>query len=527
MKKLNILTLKRIFSIILSFVISFSFLQITFADETDDPSETVIEPSDDEQDSSGDITPLLDISLTDNYGVKLSFECENPEATYAIYKSASTADSFSEIYTASGLADHESYIDEAVIGGRIYYYRLDAVVNDTVYSSDVSNIKVPLQSPGNLKATIKSSSKVKLEWDEVTGANKYIIFRSNKKKSGFKKIGTSSKTTYTDKTTTSGKAYYYKIRAKYTKNSWASSGFSKIKAVYQKPDTPTVYASSSRDVVNLSWNKVSGAKMYYIYRKGADASKYKLIKKTKKISYTDKKVTDGKKYNYKIKAVYKKDGKVIKSKASAAVSVTVTYIDPDGKMIALTFDDGPGKYTQAIVNCLKKYNAHATFFVVGQNVNSYKSALKSAYDAGCEIGNHSYSHPKLTSLSSSGVSSQIKNTDSKVKNITGEKTSIMRPPYGAYDSTVKSIVGKPLILWSIDTLDWKTRSTSSTVSCVMSKKYDGAIVLMHDIHQPTKNAALQIIPKLIDQGYQLVTVSELAKYKGYTMKNGHVYNSFK
>ncbi len=196
-------------------------------------------------------------------------------------------------------------------------------------------------------------------------------------------------------------------------------------------------------------------------------------------------------------------------------------------MVALTFDDGPSKHTKAIVDCLFKNNSAATFFVVGNRIDSYKDTVKHTYKMGCELANHSYSHPILTGLTAKQIKSEINKTDNKVKALTGQKTALLRAPGGGYNSTVKKAVGKPLIQWSDDTLDWKTRSKSATVNYVMKNVQDGDIVLMHDLHEPTKEAALELIPKLKKKGYQIVTVSELAKYKGYDLKNGTVYFSFR
>ena len=101
----------------------------------------------------------------------------------------------------------------------------------------------------------------------------------------------------------------------------------------------------------------------------------------------------------------------------------------------------------------------------------------------------------------------------------------MRPPYGAINDTVKANVGMPMILWSIDTLDWKTRNAQSTINNVMTKVKDGDIILMHDIHTETVDAALTLIPKLEEAGYQLVTVSEMAQAKGVTLENGKAYST--
>lgn len=118
-------------------------------------------------------------------------------------------------------------------------------------------------------------------------------------------------------------------------------------------------------------------------------------------------------------------------------------------------------------------------------------------------------------------------TDAAVKSVIGVKTTVARTPGGAANGTVKSSIGKPIIFWSIDTLDWKTRSKTKTINTVLDQVKDGDIILMHDIHEPSKEAALYLIPKLKKMGYQLVTVSELAQYRGYKLKNGTVYSSFR
>ena len=128
-------------------------------------------------------------------------------------------------------------------------------------------------------------------------------------------------------------------------------------------------------------------------------------------------------------------------------------------MVALTFDDGPGVYTDDIVDCLNKYGGHATFFVVGNRVNTYKKQLNYAYDSGNEIANHTYSHPILTTIGTSKIKSQISKTDKAVEKITGQKPTLVRAPGGATNKTVRKAVSKPFIHWSIDTLDWKHRNS--------------------------------------------------------------------
>ena len=215
---------------------------------------------------------------------------------------------------------------------------------------------------------------------------------------------------------------------------------------------------------------------------------------------------------------FDKDGKLTSKKES--------QVDPSRPMIALTFDDGPGPRTSELLDQLEKYNAHATFFMLGQKVSSYPDAIKKMKQIGCELGNHSFDHADLSTLDSAGIQSEISKTNDGIRNIAGSGATLMRPPYGAVNSTVSSSVGMPMILWNIDTLDWKTHNAQSTIDAVMTKVKDGDIILMHDIHTETVDAALQLIPKLQSEGYQLVTVSELAAAKGKQLLNGETYTDF-
>ncbi len=198
----------------------------------------------------------------------------------------------------------------------------------------------------------------------------------------------------------------------------------------------------------------------------------------------------------------------------------------DQKMVALTYDDGPSKYTSTILDILEQYNSVATFFVVGENVSNYSSSVLRAYNMGCQIGNHTYGHPNLTKLDTAGIQSQISATNTAVQNVIGVAPTIMRPPGGNYNATVKSAVGMPLILWSIDTLDWKTKNATSTINAVLNNVKDGDIVLMHDLYEATATASRTIIPSLINSGYQLVTIEEMALLRG-GMSAGSVYNYFR
>lgn len=290
------------------------------------------------------------------------------------------------------------------------------------------------------------------------------------------------------------------------------------------PGKTKIKVTTSKSKVYITWKQVEHATAYRIYRKKA-GGEYHLIKISKKLRYCDKDVKVGAIYTYKVVTVNSNESKTVKGKKSNEEQICVSAIDPNKKMVALTFDDGPGIYTESIVKCLRKYGMHGTFFMVGSNVKKYPEAVKAVYESGCEVANHTYSHVNLSKASISKMKSEVSKTNSAIKKIIGESPKLLRPPYGATSSTVKSAIDMPQILWSIDTLDWKTRNTAKTVSAVMNNVKDGAIVLMHDIHKPTRDAALQIIPKLVKKGYQLVTVSELAEYKDVSLKGGKTYSA--
>lgn len=201
-------------------------------------------------------------------------------------------------------------------------------------------------------------------------------------------------------------------------------------------------------------------------------------------------------------------------------------IDPDKPMLAITFDDGPGKYTNRLLKILEKYDAKATFFLVGNNISKYPDAVKKMDALGCEYGNHTMAHADLTKLKKKDIKKQIDRTDAELKKIVGKKTTLIRPPYGAVNQTLRETAQKPLILWSMDTLDWKKKDAKKVRNYIMKYVEDGEIILVHDIHKTTVDAMEKVIPELIKKGYQLVTVSELAGARGTDLQAGTKYFSF-
>ena len=202
---------------------------------------------------------------------------------------------------------------------------------------------------------------------------------------------------------------------------------------------------------------------------------------------------------------------------------------PRPKAVALTFDDGPRtdrERTPKVLNILKKYDAHATFFVVGQYVSSAVDVLKQEVAQGCEIANHSWDHTNMTTLSMNGVNKQYDKTAKLVKKLVGYDIKLLRPPYGAISQQMRNSLKHPMILWNVDTLDWKTKNPKAIFKKVKKEVKDGDIILMHDIHPTTAESLEKVISWLQDNGYDVLTVSELAKRKGAEMSNGKAYGGF-
>ena len=203
-----------------------------------------------------------------------------------------------------------------------------------------------------------------------------------------------------------------------------------------------------------------------------------------------------------------------------------TVLDSNKPMIALTFDDGPSKYTGEILDTLELYDVKATFFVLGSRVEQYPETMKKMNEIGCEIASHTYHHHDLTKLPPEGVISEISSTNVAVKNVLGYETYLVRPPYGATTEEVRANIGYPLVMWSVDTTDWQSKDAASVVNHVLSVAKDGDVVLMHDIYESTVEAVKMMIPILQERGYQIVTVSEMAKARGATLEHGQNYYHF-
>ena len=198
-------------------------------------------------------------------------------------------------------------------------------------------------------------------------------------------------------------------------------------------------------------------------------------------------------------------------------------IDTSKKLIAFSFDDGPKRgNTERILEALDKQDFRASFFILGQNAKEYPDIVEKIYKSGNEVSGHSWSHPLLTKLSQGGIKEQQDKMNDAISKACGTTAVSFRPPYGGINDNVKQVIDGPLILWSVDTLDWKTRNAKNTEKVILEKAKDGDIVLMHDIHKQTVEAVENVLPILKEKGYEVCTVSELLEAKGVKAGKGDV-----
>ena len=206
------------------------------------------------------------------------------------------------------------------------------------------------------------------------------------------------------------------------------------------------------------------------------------------------------------------DDQIVSTKNELEVIAQKSPNRSSSKIVALTFDDGPApENTEIVLNVLEKYQAVATFFVLGERIAGNEAILKRIIELNCEIANHTFSHPNIARVSQERVLNEVQRTQQLIENATGIKPKLFRPPYGSYQGRVETIkmMGLHNVLWSVDTRDWQTRSTTENIRRATTNIKSGDIILLHDIHYPSVLAVEKIVCSLQEQGFVLVTVSEL------------------
>lgn len=195
-----------------------------------------------------------------------------------------------------------------------------------------------------------------------------------------------------------------------------------------------------------------------------------------------------------------------------------------GKLIALTFDDGPCGYTNSLLDGLAARNVKATFFMVGQCAESYPNTVRRAYNEGHQIAQHTYNHPALTTKSNEQIQWQLETTDAILDEILGQDLDyLLRTPYGDYNDRVLQQLPCANILWSVDSCDWQLLNAQKVCNQIVNNAFDGAIILVHDIHRTSIPGALAAIDILLERGYEFVTVNELFRRRGVELETGVNY----
>lgn len=203
-------------------------------------------------------------------------------------------------------------------------------------------------------------------------------------------------------------------------------------------------------------------------------------------------------------------------------------LDPNKKYIALTFDDGPSdQTTPKVLDILKSQNVPATFFMLGQQVEKFPKIAQQIKENGHELGDHSYSHPDLVTLSEDEIRKQIENTEIAIYKATGSLPKSVRPPYGSVNATIAPTIGLPVSQWSIDSFDWKSHNAQKITAEIRNQAFNGGIILMHDIHPETVEALPTVINNLKKDGYEFLTVSQILKHEPLPLHEYYSYDDGK
>ena len=372
-------------------------------------------------------------------------------------------------------------------------------------------------------------NSVSLSWKPVNKADGYIIYQKDASTGEFKEIMNlaGSGTGYAVKPLEQAQKYEFNVKAyrKFGKTIKESDKDSIITA-YTAPEMIEISSVTYVDdgLAEVSWTKNDKAAGYEVqYAKDIDFKDAdEITAESADTSATVKELEKESGYYFRIRNYFTVDDDKIYSEWSQTQDIPsfeeferLLEIDPGKPMIALTFDDGPG-YNSAsdrILDVLEKYHARATFFMVGINSEDHPNNIKRKIELGCELGNHTYDHKRL---GAKATKEDVRKCSDAIYNICGRRPTCFRSPGGETTQMIKDeckAENMPLYYWSVDTKDWKNRDANKIYNHVINYSDDGDIVLMHEIYASTADAVEKIVPELISQGYQLVTVSELVRAK--------------
>lgn len=448
--------------------------------------------------------------------VELSWEQVESAQSYRIYKE------YNGTSAIISTTPHLSFSDSDVADGTKYTYYVKAVgSNENMLSASTqkTTVTVVKKPPEIIGASVFDG--VKISWKKSDIATGYKVYRKKQGEEKWREIKSlgAAASGYTDRDVKSGEVYVYTVRC--MKDGVYGSYDTQGVIVRYIPQLG-IKATVCPQGIKLQWSEINGCTGFEIFRgngNGEDWSKIATFEPSQ-TGCIDGSPVYGEKNSYFVRVLFSQ-GDFTDSNTSSAYG-----IDPTKPMVALTYDDGPNPdVTNRILSKLAENNGRATFFVVGERVSGYADCLKRAVSLGCEIGNHTYHHKDISDVSAQEVASEIMQTNNAVQKITGVSPVLARAPGGALSDTARQNADMPFIFWSIDTLDWKYRKSSSVISRVKNEVKDGSIVLMHDLYVSTADASDELIPWLKENGYQLVTVSEMLAVKGIETENGKTYVS--
>ena len=214
----------------------------------------------------------------------------------------------------------------------------------------------------------------------------------------------------------------------------------------------------------------------------------------------------------------------VRSVSATPESSTYDIYEDSEKLVALTFDDGPkeGK-TDALLDMLKEKGVHATFFMIGAQVEENQALVRRVYEEGHQIGIHTYSHVDLGCLSEEEQKEEIEKSEAAIEAVTGQGELMLRPPFGRINETLEEWLDCPMILWSVDTEDWTGKSAAEIIRETAETVKDGDIILMHDISEHGLAGAAGIIDELQRMGYTILTVEQLFACRDIELEDGVAY----
>ena len=450
-----------------------------------------------------------------NNGISLNWSKSAGAEKYNVYRK--NGDEWSLL----GVTDKNSYYDKDIQDNTVYTYTIKAKNNKGILSAyDETTECRAYTAPINMLCE-STSDGIRVVWALKDSATGYVVYRKNAEQTKWatvKVLNTNKQNFVVDYNVEKGAEYTYTVRAVKgdTQGSYIADGFT-IKHL----PVSKLKADLSPTGIKLTWTKPAAeCKEFVLYKSTGNVDNWQKVGSfgSGVFSFVDQQPVYGSINKYKLTLKLAQGDEVDTQVASAY------GVDPRKPMVALTYDDGPNtKATNRILDALQKAGGRATFFIVGERLNEFSSCIQREHALGCEIANHTYNHVMFNSADSATIKNQIAKTNNQVRDMTGKMPTLARAPGGYTGSNPKEDVGMPLIQWSVDTMDWSSRNADAVVAKIKSNVKDGDIVLMHDLYDSTAEATEQIVPWLVAEGYQIVTVSEMMAVKGIAMQPGEVY----